>query len=286
MITWKYPVKGYEWLIYRVWYLRLDPDETVPTPPVLIPNPRAHLILTPPDQPYLYQNQDRHFSGQGAHLLTAIDGILHLQDQAPLQRLGITFQPSALYRLKAQGALPCVGVNQCYQGAHFISLADCFPEASTRTGAFWLNSQPAPDILARIKAHLDHLALDSQADHFTRYAEKAMVRLDDPGNLALDTQLLADACHCSRRTLERAFKRVTGLTLKQYQMMMRLEHLVLSIYQQDKVDWSRVAHACGFSDQPHLIRYLRQLLGKTPSRYMAARDLTIDIYGDFEQDFI
>ena len=90
--------------------------------------------------------------------------------------------------------------------------------------------------------------------------------------------------HCSRRTLERAFRRVTGLTLKQYETMQTLENLLLYLYQyqDNSPDWADVAAKFGFSDQPHLIRYLKTAISSTPGTYLKQRNLTIDVYGDFE----
>ena len=99
----------------------------------------------------------------------------------------------------------------------------------------------------------------------------------------VDIEALAEQCACSRRTLERTFKDMVGLSIKQYQKMTRLEQMILSLYQQDQeVDWSDFAQQFGFSDQSHLIRTLKQQLKRTPSKYLKNRDLTIDIYGDFE----
>ncbi|MGP1782604.1 AraC family transcriptional regulator, partial [Shewanella frigidimarina] len=47
-------------------------------------------------------------------------------------------------------------------------------------------------------------------------------------------------------------------------------------------DWAALADQYGFSDQPHLIRQMKKILGVTPAGYISARDLVIDIYGDFE----
>jgi methylphosphotriester-DNA--protein-cysteine methyltransferase len=76
---------------------------------------------------------------------------------------------------------------------------------------------------------------------------------------------------------------VVGLSVKQYQQMARLEQMILALYkQQDAIDWVSFAQQFGFSDQSHLIRTLKQQLRKTPNKYLQKRDLTIDIYGDFE----
>ncbi|MDF5637882.1 helix-turn-helix domain-containing protein, partial [Vibrio parahaemolyticus] len=100
--------------------------------------------------------------------------------------------------------------------------------------------------------------------------------------LAMDIDEIAKQCACSRRTLERSFKQVVGLSVKQYQQMARLEQMILTLYKQEAIDWASFSQQFGFSDQSHLIRTLKQQLRKTPSKYLKKRDLTIDIYGDFE----
>ncbi|WP_289028024.1 helix-turn-helix transcriptional regulator [uncultured Paraglaciecola sp.] len=93
--------------------------------------------------------------------------------------------------------------------------------------------------------------------------------------------VLADKLFCSKRTIERSFRRVTGLTLKQYQAMTKLELMLEYLYQKQawQIDWVDIAFQFGFSDQPHLIRYLKQQIGTTPNKYLLERGFTIDIYG-------
>ncbi|MGS0676028.1 helix-turn-helix domain-containing protein [Shewanella sp. 125m-1] len=76
-----------------------------------------------------------------------------------------------------------------------------------------------------------------------------------------------DKLYCSQRTLDRSFQRVTGLPLKQCQSMNRLEKMLEYVYQRDsaELDWVDVAFKFGSSEQPHLIRYLKKLLGFTPN---------------------
>ena len=72
--------------------------------------------------------------------------------------------------------------------------------------------------------------------------------------------------------------------MKQYQSMTRLEEILNYLYQLNEVEinWSAVASKYDFSDQPHLIRHLKSYIGRTPAEYVQKRDLTIDIYGNFE----
>jgi AraC-like DNA-binding protein len=74
-----------------------------------------------------------------------------------------------------------------------------------------------------------------------------------------------------------------GLSIKKYQSMLKLEQMVLALYQEPgPVDWAAFSQRFGFSDQSHLIKQLKQQIKRTPNRYLSQRDLTIDIYGDFE----
>lgn len=92
---------------------------------------------------------------------------------------------------------------------------------------------------------------------------------------------LGDMLFCSQRTLERSFLKVTGFTLKQCQSMNKLEAILEYLYQRKQcdIDWVDIAYQFGFSDQPHLIRYLKQHINLTPKNYTKQRGFTIDVYG-------
>lgn len=271
MITWKQPLKGYEWLIHQIWYLEVEQGDTIEQLPQLIPNPRAHLLFTPRDQSYSYQGSSEHISGQGSHLLAASDQLLTLVDTVPLKRIGITFRPEGLYLLnKASEGL----VNQC---GWFDWLTPMFD--SQFQDALW-QCRSKKNIIGCINRQIDALSLASNIDKPFSISQKAITAMEQH---TLDINALAEQCACSRRTLERSFRQVTGLSIKKYQLMMKLEQMILALYRQPgDIDWAAFSQQFGFSDQSHLIRQLKQQLKRTPSHYLEKRDLTIDIYGDFE----
>ena len=121
--------------------------------------------------------------------------------------------------------------------------------------------------------------LDSQHDKHSELAARAITLLKHQ-----PVAQIGHALHCSQRTIERSFLRVTRLTLKQYQSMIRFEELLLYLYDLsgENIQWVEVANKFNFSDQPHLIRYLKSTIGTTPTAYEKRRDLAIDIYGNFE----
>lgn len=136
-------------------------------------------------------------------------------------------------------------------------------------------------LLEKIKQQLDRLHIQPSQSNAFKLAQKSVALVESQHVLEIES--LAQHCACSRRTLERSFKKVTGLSVKQYLQMMRLEQMIIAIYQQEEeIDWTEFSQQFGFSDQSHLIRTLKQQLRKTPSNYLRKRDLTIDIYGDFE----
>lgn len=65
MIAWKKSLPEYEWLIHQVWYLEVPEGEVIDPKSHLIPNPRAHLLFTPPEQGYSYDTGDTKLAGKG-----------------------------------------------------------------------------------------------------------------------------------------------------------------------------------------------------------------------------
>lgn len=280
MKAWKQTLVGYEWLIHQIWYLEVESGEVIDPKPHLIPNVRAHLLFTPSNQSYSYDSGKDIVSGKGSHLLKASEHLLRLNDNPPLKRMGITFHPYALYCLnkhEVEGQVNC---------GWFDWLTPLFDDDFQQQ--LWRYTQTPEQLLSYIKQHLDCLGLRPSQDKTFMIAQCAVTEVERQWSDAstvpiMNIETLASFCSCSRRTLERSFKQVLGLTVKRYLQMMRLELLVLNIYAQEEViDWTELTHKFGFSDQSHLIRTLKQQLGKTPSMYLNRRDLTIDIYGDFE----
>lgn len=70
----------------------------------------------------------------------------------------------------------------------------------------------------------------------------------------------------SRRHLERLFRRQVGLTPKEYGRIVRVQRALRLLAGAPSGHGAAIAAACGFSDQPHMIRELRELAGVPPSQ--------------------
>lgn len=68
-----------------------------------------------------------------------------------------------------------------------------------------------------------------------------------------------------------AFRRETGYSPKVFARIQRFQRLLRRLQNREDVDWADVALACGYYDQPHLIRDFREFSGMSPSAYLARR---------------
>ena len=273
MNNWKHPFSdsGITKYIDCLWYLEKTSEDKLHSHPELNPHPEAHFILAPPEQPYHYTINAVELKGVGCHLLLPSTRTIAVHHPEPFLIVGIKFKVGALYSLAQGVGIPTLdGVIGIKDLSSFLTLPPPVPFEAV---------QPAikQALINEIEGWIQLLLQNSYEDKYSRLASNATALLGSTGIKQLSQNL-----HCSRRTLERAFHRVTGLTLKQYETMQTLEKLLLYLHKDSSPDWADVAAKFGFSDQPHLIRYLKTAINSTPGTYLKQRNLTIDVYGDFE----
>jgi transcriptional regulator GlxA family with amidase domain len=78
---------------------------------------------------------------------------------------------------------------------------------------------------------------------------------------------LAHELGISRRQLERAFRRRTGMTPMQLGRVIRFQNVFRALPESGG-DWVSVALDCGYYDQSHLIRDFREFAGESPSAFL------------------
>ena len=276
MINWILPPKNSDVakLIDCYWFLE-RPEETDSNPfPKLNPEPAGHLIIAIPEQPYHYDIESDRLKGKGSHWLYPYSKTLQMDHSHGFAIIGIKFHVGALYLLNQE---PQQSVADTIVSAD-LNVLFKIEEINEIVLIELAKHDPQ-----RLCTKLDEILLPwlSKAEEDKHYmlTKKALPLL-----AKTPIAQLGELLHCSQRTLERSFVRVTGFTLKQCQSMNRLEALITYLYQREEseIDWLTVAYEFGFSDQPHLIRYLKSTLGATPGEYAKNRDLTIDIYGGIE----
>ncbi|EGR2040841.1 TPA: helix-turn-helix domain-containing protein [Vibrio cholerae] len=274
MINWIKPPKKSEVAKYieYYWLIEKHPNAKSLDYPKLNPDPSAHLIISPPEQNYHYDMNPGSSVGKGSHWLFPHHRTLKLDHSKPFVYLGVKFHVGALYSLNI-----FTGLHTQLNSVDEVKLAKLFTKFSEDELQLIEQARNNPDLCCDT---LDRLflsvALNSHEDQHSQITRKALQMLNTEPISALGKQLF-----CSQRTLERSFKRVTGLTLKQCQSMNKLEAMLeyLNKHHSNDIDWVEIAFQFGFSDQPHLIRYLKKQIGLTPKTYEKERGLTIDVYG-------
>jgi len=262
------------------WLLVKETNSESHQSPKLNPHPESHLILAPQAQKYRYDLKSGVKQGLGSHWLFPQVQTLQLDHAHAFLYLGIKFRVGALYSLTMPVPQPLIDEvdnadlsvlfnehnlahDEEFVEQHILSIAKDDPEACSD----------------RLDDYLSTWLANHHEDKHSQLTRKVLPLL-----ATTPIARLSEILYCSQRTLERSFNRVTGLTLKQCQSMQKLESLLEYLYQRDKqdIDWVELAYQFGFSDQPHLIRYLKSQIGATPNNYVTQRDLTIDVYGGVE----
>ena len=262
------------------WFLEKSDVSRSDNYPKLNPDPAAHLIIAAESQAYHYHADGVASEGAGSHWIFPHSQTFQMDHTQPFWIVGVKFRIGALYALELGETE--VQLNQIAS----VNMKTLLTTAGKNTA----NSDVDLLTLAGQQAQTCCDLLDDWLVPWllTAHKDKHSELLDSILPLLADTPIstLGQVLHCSQRTVERSFLRVSGLTLKQCRSMNQLETLLEHVthLEEGSIDWAAIAYEYGFSDQPHLIRTIKDNIGATPGQYAKQRDLTIDIYGDFKQD--
>lgn len=256
------------------WLIEKTANDVSTDYPKLNPDPAAHLLLAPGDQKYRYQFGHNDIVGSGSHLILPNTSSILMDHSLSFIVLGLKFHVGALYSLTFGRPLPLVN--------SVVTDTALLPSEiqSLSILKILLEAKGEPE---KVCAALDEILVPwlrrGQEDSHSELVRKVITIVDQTPIAEIGGVL-----NCSQRTVERAFRKVSGLTLKQYQSMTLLESLLayLHRHEKDTISWTSIATEFGFSDQSHLIRKLKTAIGATPNAYLKHRNMTIDVYGDFE----
>lgn len=197
-------------------------------------------------------------------------------------RLVVTGVPSRLFHRVLEGQGRAIAV--AFRPAGFRPFTDRPARALVdRAGPYpdLLGGPPDADLAARLLAP-DQDVADACADLFAWFAERAPApdpRADELSGLVeaieRDTSIrsaeqAAALAGVSLRTLQRRFRDYVGPSPKWVVQRYRLLDVVEAAHTATEVDWAELAAELGYSDQSHLIRHFRTLVGRPPASYARA----------------
>lgn len=163
------------------------------------------------------------------------------------------------------------------------SIVECPPNGEWLAIRFRLGTHlptiPTAALMDHQNAHLPVLSdgrfwLADRAWEIPTYdnAEEFVARLVHSGVIArnhvADAAVERDVSWMSRRSVQRHFRRVTGMTFARYQQIQRARHAAALLASGSSV--LDATFGAGYFDQAHLTRSVKLLIGMTPARL--ARD--------------
>lgn len=255
------------------WFLEKEPHDQSNIYPKLNPHPSCHLIIASSTSTNQYVHQAISQVVKGSHWIFPHIKTFTMDHSSPFKIIGIKFRIGALYSINLHELASSINKIESFNIAQFgwksLKTEQLLNSASLENG----------EVCEQLDETLSAWLKNSLDDKHSELARQVLPLLCNTAIAEIGERL-----HRSQRTVERSFLKVTGFTMKQVHSMIRLEEILSYLYQLDESDinWAEVASQYDFSDQPHLIRHLKNSIGSTPAAYTQQRDLTIDIYGNFE----
>ena len=119
---------------------------------------------------------------------------------------------------------------------------------------------PVADSNFTLDSHTFPLPTFHQAEELVdRMIEANLLRSDDLVARAFTDNPKA----ASERTVQQRFKKVTGITQKNFQLIGRAQEAVRRLKAGEKP--ASVAADLGYTDQPHMIKSIKKIMGSLPS---------------------
>jgi AraC-like DNA-binding protein len=169
---------------------------------------------------------------------------------------------------KAGGAFPFLGLPVCEVGEIDLSLDALWGSAARSLRERLLEAPTVREKFAVMEDVL--LARIAPAPGLHRAVTGALRELAViPSGRSL-AAITADTGLSQRRFIE-LFSAQVGLTPKRYHRVRRFQEALGMIERGRRVEWTELALACGYYDQPHFIRDFRAFSGINPSEYVAVR---------------
>ncbi|MEZ4852492.1 MAG: helix-turn-helix domain-containing protein [Bacteroidia bacterium] len=116
-----------------------------------------------------------------------------------------------------------------------------------------------------LEKHLLKIYLNKLSENpFVDFAVSTI--LTAPNQYSIKT--ISEKAGYSQKHIIKLFKEHIGVTPKEFLKVIRFQKAIEQIEQQEEVDWSAIAHDCGFYDQSHFIADFKHFSGFTPTEYM------------------
>jgi AraC-like DNA-binding protein len=244
-----------------VWFLRATRNgapgsAAAPAPERIVPDGCPELVVQLADPCRAGRPGEPRELQPAAVLVGPQTSSLLLEPAGEVATMGVRFRPGGLAAfLRAPAdelADRQVGVEDLF-GKDAATLADEAQEAE--------DDGPRVGIMTRLL--LSRLGRGARPAPALDHAVASLLARRGP----VPVEGLARELGISRRQLERAFRRRTGMTPMQLGRVIRFQNVFRALPESGG-DWVSVALDCGYYDQSHLIRDFREFAGESPRAFL------------------
>lgn len=131
--------------------------------------------------------------------------------------------------------------------------------------------------IAHLEQHLrtlDPLSIVNELDEWlaARYKKERegfVVEMAQEVSAACDLKEIMNITKYSYATLERYFKKDSGLTPKQFQSLQRFKKVIRELYITKNTDWQHYVQTYGYYDQSHFIKEIKRYTSYTPTQLLS-----------------
>lgn len=185
----------------------------------------------------------------------------YIHDKVKLDLSGL--KSFVVIKFKSRGLsslLPFVGVSSEALIKSAISDADL------------IFGQSVNDLTSHLK-YMDAIAIVQELNqwflsHYKKEREGFMVDLAGELSATYDLKEIMNTTKYSYSTLERYFKKDTGLSPKKFQSLRRCKQVVHEICVTQNTDWMHYVQDSGYYDQSHFIKEVKRFTSFTPSQLL------------------
>lgn len=118
------------------------------------------------------------------------------------------------------------------------------------------------------------------ADRYKKEREGFVVEMAQEVSANCDLKTIMEATNYSYSTLERYFKKDTGLTPKRFQSLQRYKKAIRELYITRNSDWQHYVLKYGYYDQSHFIKEIKKYTNLTPTQLLK-RQAFIEVRPDY-----
>ncbi len=227
---------------------------------LVVPNGFVELVIHPSNSHCYLPNKNGWSSSPDYTIIGLYTKPYEVQFPKHVNVFGIRFKPEGIYNLFG---IPASVFSERYEDMELV-LGKEFQEYCSKL-------KESSDITEKLNITTKYLSKKLEENHRDlTYLNRAAEMIRKSGGFE-KVETLPDKVYISLRQLEREFKQKVGITPKRYMRISRLNEVHRRLEEEQELELTNIAFACGYADQAHFIRDFKNIMGVNPTLFVKNR---------------